>query len=377
MTNDLYAQAVEAIYAGMSGGDGVEQTLQVLATTLRARGATFEVIDKAALRPLAFHSVGLPPTEGADYLAHFAALNPRLPATLAQRRGGLTWDYQLIDEGAMKRDPFYAEFLARAGLRYFLSAVLDNTRERLTVVTLQRTPREGHVVRKEIALMQRLGPHLQRAHQLKARLDAHWTRGLMLEHALDLLGDGVALLRRDGSPVHVNATLRLLAERESGLRIGARGFEFGSAELRRRFAMALRSVDTITEPGAAAAALDFAVPRDHGLPPYTISLRPLRAGDDRIAHADAVALLLVHDPVQGQGPAARLLQELYGLTPAEAHLVQALSGGMTAVAYAKSRQVSITTVYTHLRRTRQKTGWRSVAELTRRFHELSVSLRPN
>jgi hypothetical protein len=26
---------------------------------------------------------------------------------------------------------------------------------------------------------------------------------------------------------------------------------------------------------------------------------------------------------------------------------------------------------------REKTGWKSVAELTRRFHELNVALRPN
>ena len=51
--------------------------------------------------------------------------------------------------------------------------------------------------------------------------------------------------------------------------------------------------------------------------------------------------------------------------------------GMTAVAYARSRSVSVTTVYTHLRRTREKTGWKSVAELTRRFHELNVTLRAN
>ena len=62
-----------------------------------------------------------------------------------------------------------------------------------------------------------------------------------------------------------------------------------------------------------------------------------------------------------------MLQELFGLTNAEAHLVQALGTGMTAIDYAHSRGISITTVYTHLRRTREKTGWKSVAELTRRF----------
>ena len=88
-------------------------------------------------------------------------------------------------------------------------------------------------------------------------------------------------------------------------------------------------------------------------------------------------MLLVHDPMQQGSTAAQMLRELYGLTNAEAQLVQALSSGMTAVAYAESRNVSITTVYTHLRRTREKTGWKSVAELTRRFHELNVALRVN
>ena len=50
-----------------------------------------------------------------------------------------------------------------------------------------------------------------------------------------------------------------------------------------------------------------------------------------------------------------MLQELFGLT-------------------APKR---ITTVYTHLRRTREKTGWKSVAELTRRFNELNTTLQPN
>lgn len=33
---------------------------------------------------------------------------------------------------------------------------------------------------------------------------------------------------------------------------------------------------------------------------------------------------------------------------------------MTALAYARGRRVSITTVYTHLRRTREKTGWKAL-----------------
>jgi DNA-binding CsgD family transcriptional regulator len=147
--------------------------------------------------------------------------------------------------------------------------------------------------------------------------------------------------------------------------------EFATPDLRHRFAAALVAVERDPE-----FITDFAVAREDGRSPYTVSVRPLlRAGEE--THPDATAMLLVHDPLQPNLATARILQDLYGLTNAEARLVQALGTGMTAVAYAKMRGISVTTVYTHLRRTREKTGWKSVAELTRRFHELNVALRTN
>ena len=200
------------------------------------------------------------------------------------------------------------------------------------------------------------------------------TREDLFENALDLLSDGIALLRRDGAIVYANTTLRHLAEHNRDFRIDRNAVEFATPDLRSRFAMALSALDRIRDPHTTYLATDFAVPREGGLPPYTVSVRPLlRAGEE--THPEAAAMLLVHDPLQRNLATGRMLQELYGLTNAEAQLVQALGTGVTAVAYAKSRQISVTTVYTHLRRTREKTGWKSVAELTRRFHEMNVSLR--
>lgn len=198
----------------------------------------------------------------------------------------------------------------------------------------------------------------------------------LYESALDLLADGIALLKRDGGIVYVNEALRRLAAGGSEIRIERNAIEFASPDLRDRFAQAMDAVERMHDPDGAFLVTDFAVPRQGGRPPYTVSVRPLSRGKEA-GHPDAGAMLLVHDPLQQSAAAARMLRELHGLTNAEAQLVQALSSGMTAVAYAESRQVSITTVYTHLRRTREKTGWKSVAELTRRFHELNVALRPN
>jgi PAS domain S-box-containing protein len=198
----------------------------------------------------------------------------------------------------------------------------------------------------------------------------------LYESALDLLTDGIALLKRDGAIVYVNAALRRLAAAGNEIRIERNAIEFASPDSRSRFAQAMSAGERAHDGDAACRAADFAVPREDGQPPYTVSVRPLPR-DGKEAHPDAAAMLLVHDPAQQSAAASRMLRELHGLTNAEAQLVQALSTGMTAVAYAESRRLSITTVYTHLRRTREKTGWKSVAELTRRFHELNVSLRVN
>jgi DNA-binding CsgD family transcriptional regulator/PAS domain-containing protein len=378
LKHDLFVQAVEAIYASGVEEDRLCEALEAASRLFGACGATLEVFDKAAHRHVEFRAAGLPPIPCAQYADHFAALNPRIPRMLRQRAGEVGWDHQFLDEQAMTEDPFYSEFLADLGLRYFMSAVLEQTPEQFAVVAVQRTPGQGHVDGHDISLMQRLCPHFQRAHDLRTRLKAAGDRNDSLEQALDLLVDGVALLRADGKIVHTNEALSTLAARGREFRIGSDGIEFAAADIRSRFAAALSATERFHEPSSALSAVDFAVPRERGLPAYTVSVRPLLRGQTRAArHPEAVAMLLVHDPLDRNLAASRMLQQLFGLTNAEAHLVQALGAGTTAGVYARSRGVSITTVYTHLRRTREKTGWKSVAELTRRFNELNVSLREN
>jgi DNA-binding CsgD family transcriptional regulator/PAS domain-containing protein len=375
---DLYVGAVEAIYASGVDRERIPDALLATSRLLGGPGATLEVIDKKTRRLVSFHSAGLPSPAGARYSEHFAATNPRLPMVLRQRVGEVGFDYQALDERAMARDSFYSEFLPELGLRYFISAVLEQTRDTLSVVSVQRTRRQGHVDASGISMMQRLFPHLQKAHDMRTRLQAAPEREAALEDALDLLTDGIALLRKDGRIVYANQALRALSAGGHDFRIDRDVVEFATPDLRARFTGALGAVVQVREPQAAIGRTDFAVPRDNGLPAYTVSVRPLmRDWPEPIGDTLAVAMLLIHDPLQRNATASAMLQELFGLTNAEAHLVQALGTGMTAIDYAQSRNISITTVYTHLRRTREKTGWKSVAELTRRFGELNVALRAN
>jgi DNA-binding CsgD family transcriptional regulator len=86
-------------------------------------------------------------------------------------------------------------------------------------------------------------------------------------------------------------------------------------------------------------------------------------------------MVLIRDPLWQNPATSQMLQQLFGLTNAEADLAQALCAGATTGTYALERGVSINTVYSHLKRIREKTGCKSVPELIRRLGELNVPLR--
>ena len=93
------------------------------------------------------------------------------------------------------------------------------------------------------------------------------------------------------------------------------------------------------------------------------------------APQDAKVIVFVRDPLTRSAAALRLLRELFGFTPAEAALAQALQRGVLPSAYARESGLSPNTVYTHLRRIKEKTGWTRTAELSRRLNALQVPSR--
>ncbi len=376
---DLLLRTVDAIYAAGVETDHLTAALDKLNQLLGGAGATFEIVDATKGQHTDFFAVGAPSKVGASYLEQFAAINPHIQFASSQPKGQITWDYQLFDENQMKRHPFYADFLPTADLRYCIGSVLERTPNKLVLLYAQRTSRQGHVEQREIALMQSVCPHFQRAYDMASRLkvaDGH--RGA-LENALEWLVDGVALLRADGDIAYANEALCRLARRCDGFFLNGGTIEFISSEAQERFIKVFSTVvsrdphDLLVD----ARPTDFAVLRKDGAPAYTVAVRPLVRGQIQLPRyaTDAVAMLFVHDPLSRNIAARQMLQQLFGLTEAEAHLGQALCAGMTTGAYASTRRISLNTVYTHLRRLREKTDCKSVADLTRRFNEMNVPLR--
>jgi DNA-binding CsgD family transcriptional regulator len=144
---------------------------------------------------------------------------------------------------------------------------------------------------------------------------------------------------------------------------------------RERFEKALAALSTLRHGEFTAWSDDFRAARRSVRGPYLVSVRPLPRGRRTEAETEAVAIAFVRDTDRRLVNASHLPREVFGFTAAEAGVAQALQAGIPLGDYARKRNVSLNTVYTHLRRIKEKTGCNRLPELIRKLNDLQLPLR--
>jgi DNA-binding CsgD family transcriptional regulator len=139
-----------------------------------------------------------------------------------------------------------------------------------------------------------------------------------------------------------------------------------------------RAVLRLRSGDVGLGSSDFVAARAPNAQPYLVSVCPLLAASaSGPASPHAVAIVFVRDPLARQPAAAGALRELFGLTEAEAGLAQALQAGVALNEYAERRSLSLNTVYTHLRRLREKTGCNRMSELIHKPQRAAPAAAPH
>ncbi|MFZ5721085.1 MAG: helix-turn-helix transcriptional regulator [Pseudomonadota bacterium] len=354
--------AIKAVHAAGLDPDLWPQALARIMDLTGSRAAVLEVYDRPSLHQRAIHSWNMRQATRAEYLAWGGPPNSRTEYGLQLGAGEVFYDSCMFDEAGIDRDPFYAEFLVHHEVRYFMSGVVERGHGTQTMMTLARTPRQGHVGAEEIALMPILMPHVRLALEVGDRLAAAAGRASAFGETLDWLGDGAAVLASDGRVLHANAALSSMAQADDGVRLRS-GRVSLAGPAADALARAVGSAARLSQAETMAAPTSFMVPRPSGAAAYVASLRPLFRREWEGGDA-AVAVLFLRDPER-----AVTAPPPPGLTPAEAALASALRAGVSPVDHARERGVSVNTVYTHLRRLKEKTGARRIPDLLRRLHE--------
>jgi DNA-binding CsgD family transcriptional regulator len=270
-----------------------------------------------------------------------------------------------IDERTYLKTEYYNDCCAPKDLFYHLSAVLRRDDGVITTFVMARPHRIGDITAVDCALANRLVPHMQRALQMHHRLVAANIERQAFLQGLDGLGVGVVLAAGDGRLLFANRVAEAILRRGDGL--GARSGRLHAAtpaltaELCRHIHEAAHTGARCGQQAGGALSL----PRQVG-GELSILICPLPL-DATLVIGPTVptALIFVGAPRRNAVVRQSDLQRLYGLTAAEAKLVEALLAGISLGDYAQTRGISHATAKTQLRQVFLKTGQNRQSDVVR------------
>lgn len=373
-SDDLFS-AIEAVHAAGLDPSRWPVALERISRATGSCAATLEAYDLAHRRHCFWHGVGIDPALTQDYLERFRGR----PRGGYAERGRVFPPGHVVGGSGGVREPFYAGYLDHAerlgeiDLRHFAAGVLAASPGGVeTVFTLRRDPRLNDAEGDYLRMFSLLLDHVRMALDVSGRLREAAVRSRSLARMLDLLGVGAALLDARGWVLHANAALETLVRRQDGLGLIRGRIWFSDPEARRRFGASVTGTAVSAGRRPSAASEAFRASRPSGAPSYGVAVRPLFPAEDADAPFEAVAVMFVHDPVAARETSA-CVQAVPDLTPAEASLASALVRGVSPMEYARQRGLSINTVYTHLRRLKDKAGARRLPDL---IHVLNAGIPP-
>lgn len=270
-----------------------------------------------------------------------------------------------IDRHAFERTEYFSDWLRPQGIYHLCSCAVARHGSGATFLTLSRSRRAGDFSPGELRRVRQLVPHLQRALVLHRRFFAATRQHDLLARGLEGLGVGAILVDLDGRIGFANRIA------EGFLRSGD-----GLVVRHRRIRAKTQSVSNALYhliKGAARAGA--------GLDHQAGGVLALPCGDGKHLHAMVCplpvskadwagrfvpsALIFVSDATRSVTLRPADLEQLYGLTRAEAKLMCALVSGTTLEKYVEAAGISGTTAKTHLQHIFMKTGWHRQSDIVR------------
>jgi DNA-binding CsgD family transcriptional regulator len=344
-TADIYDAAVTpggwpslpGIFAKLLPCDSAVLTLNQLGRTVE--GATHN-LPADAMRSYAEHYHRVDPW--------FAAGRDRLPAFHAS----LSTD--LVPERLFVQTEFYVDFARDLGTVQAVGGFVPIGPSAICSVALHRDRRARPFSGTGVNRLQRLLPHLQRALLLGRRIGERSAIGFA---ALDALAVGALACDAAGRVLFANAAAEAACAAGAGIVLGARAAGLGA----RHPSEARRLAGLIADAAAGGPGGGLVIRGDDEARLFVL-VTPLPSAFS-VEPGRALVTLRPENasPTLGQP----LLEQLFGMTPAEAALALALMTGRALAEIAAERAVSQNTLRSQLAQVLRKTGTANQRELVR------------
>ena len=320
--------------------------------------------------------VGLDHMSAALWQRYEALLpeDPRMPA-YAKYLGKPQSCRMTIDEQTLHASRFYREILVPARIEYTLGLKLDGDNNGGTGLAITRDDRSSPFDQADCDLLGKIIPHLKRAMEIHKRFALLDFGQRMALEALDRIATGIVLLDEGGVVKFANRLARDIAGSADGFRIIGDSVMFADYGIQTEVFAAARGAIASARAGRVLPGKGFAIPRPSGATPYALMVSTLWGSHLRFDLGlldDPIAVLFLSDPQRPQEAPAELLQRLYGLTPAEARVLEALVAGHNLKGTAAGLGIAYETVRSHMKSIFDKTNTRRQIDVVKLV--LSTSL---
>jgi len=302
------------------------------------------------------------PRTDPDYLASYGSYyhvrNPFAKAVNRTPPGGVLMDYEAVGEDFYDSE-FFNDWCLPQGFRSAMSTTL--LLEGVFAVNLvvnSPDPFEDEAVRTFRTLV----PHMANAFHLNQRLAISHIERSGLAVVLGAIGHAAFLVGEEGKVFFANPLGEALLARNDCLTLREGALETVAPDSTRRLH---RLIHGCARRDIEDAGGNVSVARAGGRSPVKVEVVPFSAQVFWPMSRPPAALLIVKDPERKLARRLRVIEERFGLTPAEAaYAVEVIKGDGREAAAAR-RGITLGTGRTHLTHIFEKTGARRQAELVR------------
>jgi len=360
---DTFNGLVSSIYDAAMDSALWPEFLQRFTRSLNAPSGLLRVQD------LRSKEVGIYITHGLDsefqqqYKEYYIHIDPLMSA-IAELATGTIMQTATEMPKSFRKTEFYNDYAHPQGMAHAVGCSLEKNSSRVAIIGVHRPDRAGYYEQHELALLDLLTPHLQRAFQINRYLLQLSDKANAACNTLHRLFIGAILVDGLGRPVFINSKAETMVADGCGLRISRHGLQAPKwADT-----LALRKLIFEASQSSQKTGGALSISRPSSSKPLSILVIPINKEngfDFGIDMSQVSAALFIGTAGQQLDFSLEVLSSLYGLTQAEARLAGALTNGHSLEKIAEQFKVSKNTIRSQLKSCFQKTGVNRQTELVK------------
>ena len=254
------------------------------------------------------------------------------------------------------------------GVEYSLGVNLVEDGRTLTYFLVLRDRMQPPFTDGDCELMAVLIPHVSRALKLQRDLGLVEFGKNVAFDALDSMALGIIIIDANARVRLSNQAAREMADAADGLRFVGERLDIDGAHGDRIRVRAQRLIRSALS-GSPLSGEAFQVARPSGGESYSVLVSILWGKQVHLGSSllnEPLVIVYVRDPDRPEETRAEILQRLYGLTPSQARLAEALASGRSLKDVATMLGITLISARQYLKLVFQKTGTHRQAELVRK-----------